>query len=51
MSSRFRVAVERMSSSLSYVQVLRMAPGSEGAPTKHSVMEPDDGDDSEYIPR
>jgi hypothetical protein len=50
-SSGFRVAVRRRSSSSSSVQVLRMAPGSEGAPTEHSVMGPDDGDGSEYIPR
>jgi hypothetical protein len=31
--------------------VLRMAPSSEGAPTEHNVMGPDDGDDSESIPR
>jgi hypothetical protein len=31
--------------------MLRMAPGSEGAPTEHSVIRPDDGDGSEYIPR
>jgi hypothetical protein len=31
--------------------VLRMAPSSEGAPTEHSVMESDDGDGNEYIPR
>jgi hypothetical protein len=50
-SSGFRVVVRRMSSGSSSVQVLRMAPGSEGAPTEHSVMGPDDGDGSEYIPR
>jgi hypothetical protein len=50
-SSRFKVIVKRISSSLSYVQVLGMAPGSEGAPTTNSVMAPDDGDGSEYIPR
>jgi hypothetical protein len=49
-SSWFQVSVGRRYSSLSYVQVLRMAPGSEGAPTKHSVMGPDDGNDV-YIPR
>jgi hypothetical protein len=31
--------------------VLRMAPGSEGAPTKHSVMELDDSGGIEYFPR
>jgi hypothetical protein len=30
--------------------VLRMAPGSEGTLIKHSVMGPDDGGGSEYIP-
>jgi hypothetical protein len=49
-SSGFRVALRRRSSSSSSVQVLRIAPGSEGAPTEHSVMGPDDGDGSEYIP-
>jgi hypothetical protein len=49
-SSGFRVAVRRISCGSSYVQVLRMAPGSEGAPTKNSLMGPDDGDGSEYIP-
>jgi hypothetical protein len=43
--------VKRRSSSSSSVQVLRMALGSEEAPTEHSVMGPDDGDDNEYIPR
>jgi hypothetical protein len=47
----FRVAARRRSSSSSFVQVLRITPGSEGAPTEHSVMGPDDGDDNEYIPR
>jgi hypothetical protein len=50
-SSGFIVAVRRRSSSSSSVQVLRISPGSEGAPTKHSVMGPDDGDGNEYIPR
>jgi hypothetical protein len=50
-SSGFRVVVRRRSSGSSSVQVLRMAPGSEGAPTANSVMGPDDGDGSEYIPR
>jgi hypothetical protein len=49
-SSRFRVAVKRRSSSSSFVQVLRMAPGSKGAPTEHNVMGSDDGHGSEYIP-
>jgi hypothetical protein len=50
-SSGFRVASRRRSSSSSFVQVLRITPGSEGAPTEHSVMGPNDGDGSEYIPR
>jgi hypothetical protein len=50
-SSGFQEVARRRSSSSSSVQVLRMAPGSEGAPTKHSVMGPDDGDGREYIPR
>jgi hypothetical protein len=50
-SSGFRVVVKRMSSGSSFVQVLRMAPISEGAPTENSVMGSDDGDGSEYIPR
>jgi hypothetical protein len=50
-SSRFKVVVKRRSSSLSYVQVLGMASGFEGSPTMNSVMGPDDGDGSEYIPR
>jgi hypothetical protein len=50
-SSGFQVAAKKRSSSSSSVQVLRIAPGPEGAPTEHSVMGPDDGDGSEYIPR
>jgi hypothetical protein len=50
-SSKFQEVSRRRSSSSSSVQVLWMAPGSEGAPTEHSVMGPDDGDGSEYIPR
>jgi hypothetical protein len=50
-SSGFKVVVRRRSSSSSFVQVLRMASGSKGAPTERSVMEPDDGDGSEYISR
>jgi hypothetical protein len=50
-SSGFREVARRRSSSSSSVQVLRMAPGSEGAPTEHNMMGPDDGDGSEYIPR
>jgi hypothetical protein len=38
-SSGFQDVARKRSSSLSFVQVLRMAPGSEGSPTKHSVME------------
>jgi hypothetical protein len=49
-SSGFWVVARRRSSSSSSVQVLRIAPGSEGAPTEHSVMEPDDSDGSEYFP-
>jgi len=49
-SSGFREVARRRSSSSSSVQILRMAPGSEGAPTKHSVKGPNDGDGSEYIP-
>jgi hypothetical protein len=49
-SSGFRITIKRISSSSSYVQVLRMAPSSEGAPTENSVMGPDDGDGNEYIP-
>jgi hypothetical protein len=47
----FREVFRRRSSSSSFVQVLRMAPSSEGASTEHSVMGPDDGDGNEYIPR
>ena len=50
-SSGFRVATRRRSSSLSYVQVMRIDPGSEGSPIEHSVMGPNDGDGSEYIAR
>jgi hypothetical protein len=50
-SSRFKVVVGRRSSRSSYVQVLGMASGSEGAPTTNSVMGPNDGDGNEYIPR
>lgn len=55
-SSGFPVAVSGGSSGSSLVQVLGMAPGSEGAPTALSMiemkMEPADvGDDSEYLPR
>ena len=50
-SSGFQEVSRRRSSSSCSVQVLWMALGSEGAPTEHSVMEPDDGDGSKYIPR
>jgi hypothetical protein len=50
-SSRFQVVFRRRSSSSSYVQVLRMAQSSEGAPTEHNVIEPVDSDGSEYFPR
>jgi hypothetical protein len=50
-SSGFQDVARRRSSSSSSVQVLRMAPGSEGTPTEHNVMEPDDSGGSEYIPR
>ena len=50
-SLEFQDVARRRSSSSSSMQVLRMAPGLEGAPTEHSVMGPDDGDGSEYIPR
>jgi hypothetical protein len=54
-SSGFRVVSRRRSSGSSSVQVLRLAPGSEGAPTANSVMDlrtgPGDGDGSEYLPR
>jgi hypothetical protein len=50
-SSGFQIVVRRRSSSLSFVQVLRMDPGSEGGPTEHNVMGPDDGDGIEYILR
>jgi hypothetical protein len=49
-SSRFQDVARRRSSSSNSMQVLRIAPGSEGAPTEHSVMEPDDSDGSEYFP-
>ena len=47
----FREVARRRYSSSSYVHVLRMAPGLEGASTKHNMMGPDDGDGNEYIPR
>jgi hypothetical protein len=31
--------------------VLRITPGSKGAPIEHSTMGPDDGDGNEYFPR
>ena len=48
--SGFWEVARRRSSSSSSMQVLRMGPGSEGAPTEHNVMGPDDGDGSEYFP-
>jgi hypothetical protein len=45
-SSEFKADVRRSFGS-SFVQVLRMDPGSEGAPPANSVMGPDDGDSSE----
>jgi hypothetical protein len=50
-SSGFRVVVRRRSSCSSFVQMLGLALGLEGDPTTNSVMGPDDGDGSEYIPR
>jgi hypothetical protein len=50
-SSGFQDVARRISSSSSYVQVLRMAPGSKGAPTKYSVIEQDDSGGNEYFPR
>jgi hypothetical protein len=47
----FQDVARRRSSSLSSVQVLRMAPGSEGAPIERSVMEPDDSGGNKYFPR
>jgi hypothetical protein len=49
-SSGLREVARRRSSSSSCVHVLRLAPGLERSPTANSVMGPDDGDDSEYIP-
>jgi hypothetical protein len=49
-SLAFKVVVRRRSSGSSSVQVLRMAPGSEGAPTANSVMGSNVGDGNEYIP-
>jgi hypothetical protein len=50
----FRAVARRRSLGSSFVQVLRLAPGSEGAPTTNSVMKlrtgPGDGDGNEYIP-
>jgi hypothetical protein len=48
-SSGFREVVRRIYSSLSSMQMLRMAPGSEGSLIEHSVMGPDDGYGNEYI--
>jgi hypothetical protein len=49
--SGFQDVARRRSSSSSSVQVLRMAPGSEGDPTEHSVTGLEDGGGNEYIPR
>jgi hypothetical protein len=49
-SSGFRVVSRRKSSSSRYVQVLRITPGSEGAPTENNVMGPNDGYGNKYIP-
>jgi hypothetical protein len=54
-SSRFKVVARRRSSGSSLVQVLRLAPDLEGAPTANSVIDlktrPSDGDGSGYLPR
>jgi hypothetical protein len=50
-SSGFIVVVRRMSYGSSFVQVLGLAPGSEGDPTANNVMRWDDGGGIEYIPR
>jgi hypothetical protein len=50
-TSGFQVAARRRSSSLIYVQELRITPGAEGSLTEHSVMGPHDEDGNEYIPR
>jgi hypothetical protein len=50
-SSWFWVVVNRRSSGSRSVQVLRLAPGSEEAPTANHVMGLDDSDGSEYIHR
>ena len=53
-NSGFRVAVRRLSSYSSLVQVVALVPGSEEAPTANSAMDlrrkPDD-DGSQYLPR
>lgn len=53
-SSRFRVATVSVSSDSSSVQVVALAPGSEGAPNVNSVMNlrttATDGDGNEYLP-
>jgi hypothetical protein len=49
-SSGFRVVVTMRYFGSCYVKLLRLAPGSEGAPTAKNVMGPNDGDGSEYIP-
>ena len=50
-SSGFQEVAKRISFSSSFVLVLRMAPGSKGAPNDHSVMEPDDSDANKYFSR
>jgi len=53
-SSGFRVAAKRRSSGSSFVELLRMALSSEGAPIVNNVIEtrmgPGHGDGSEYLP-
>jgi hypothetical protein len=49
-SSGFREVSKRRSSSSSFVQVLQMVLGSEGASTEHNMMGLDDGYGNEYIP-
>jgi hypothetical protein len=47
----FKVVVKRRPFGSSFVQVLGLAPSSEGAPTANSEIGLDDGDGNEYIPR
>jgi hypothetical protein len=49
-SSGVRVAIKRRSFSSSFVQVLGLAPCSEGASTANSVIRPNDGDGNEHVP-